>query len=150
MTNSPPNLLSALVASCRYQFAEPGAILFEEGQMTRGLHLLVSARVRLTKHSPAGDLEIQPDIGPGMVLGISELMGKRPHSVSALVSERGELGFIEAEALASMLGRKMAALALVIRANMEARIQLTSFLIQVISSIFQAEEAKLKGTMASD
>ncbi len=150
MANSPPNVLKALVDSCRYQFAEPGAILFEEGQMIRGLHLLVSAKVRLSKHSPAGDLEIQPDIGPGMVLGISEMLGKTPHSVSALVVERGELGFIEAEALTSVLGKRMDSLALVIRTNMEARIQLTSFLIQVIRSIFDADEVKLKNTMASD
>lgn len=150
MTSSPPNLLSALLASCTHGLAEPGAMLFEEGQPSKGLHLVASAKVRLIKASPTGNFEIQPDLGAGMVLGIPEILAKKPHCVSALVVERGNIGFIGAEALYSLLGTKMDALSTAIRANVQARVQLTSLLTRIISSVFEVDEAKLSDSMASD
>ena len=150
MTTSRPNLIAALVAGCTYQLAEHGAMLFEEGQPCRGLHLLASATVRLSKCSAGGDLEIQPDLGAGMVLGISEMLSKRPYGVTALVVERGEIGFIPLEALTALVARKMDALSLAVRTNLEARVQLTGLLSRTISAVFEAEEERLKNTMASD
>jgi len=148
-TNGPPNLLSAVTGSCTCRLVEPGAVLFEEGQPCRGLYLLHSAKIRLVKRSPGGDFEIQPDIGKGTVLGISDLLAKRPHPVTALVVERGEVGFISLEALNPFFARRVEALAAAIRTNLEARIQLSSLVADALAAALETRESSSSQTMAS-
>jgi CRP-like cAMP-binding protein len=150
MSDGQGNWLTALAAACTYQLVEPGALLFEEGQFCRGVHILLSAKVRLVTNSVAGALEIQPDVGSGTVLGIGDLLAKRPYPVSAAIVERGEVGFVPADAFAFLTGPRLEALANALRGNVEGRVQLTTLIIQAISAVFEMDESKAKHGIASD
>jgi len=130
---SSPKLLLVLSNLCTFRQVQAGEVLFRENEMPAGIHLLVSARVRLSKRSSDGDLVIQPDLEADAILGLSDLLAARPYPVTAQVVSPGEIGFISAKQLGASIRTNVDALAAAMRENIELRVQLTNLLVDAIT-----------------
>jgi CRP-like cAMP-binding protein len=130
---SSPKLLLVVSDLCTFRKVEVGEVLFRENEIPAGIHLLVSARIRLSKRSADGDLVIQPDLEPDAILGLSDLLADRPYPVTAQVVSPGEIGYISARQLAASIHTNVGTLAAAVRDNLELRVQLTSLLVDSIT-----------------
>lgn len=71
-----------------------GAVLFEEGQVLKGVFVLKSGLVKLTATSSEGKTLILRLIRPGGILGLSAAISERPYDSCAVAVHRGEAEFI--------------------------------------------------------
>jgi len=71
-----------------------GALLFIEGQLTRGVFVLCSGKVNLRASSKEGKTIIIKVSDPGDVLGLNATVSNRPYEVSAEMAEPGQANFI--------------------------------------------------------
>jgi len=65
---------------------EPGQAIVSEGQMGMGLYCIQSGRVKVTKSSPHGEVEIR-QMGPGETFGELSLLDDRPRSATVTAVE---------------------------------------------------------------
>lgn len=72
----------------------PGATLFHEGAQPWGVHILLSGRIDLHFAGRNADEPI-PIEGNGTILGLSAMMGGRPHEYTATASTDVTTGFLD-------------------------------------------------------
>lgn len=72
-----------------------GALLFVEGEASRGVFILCSGRAKLTESSPDGRTLIVKIAEPGEILGISAAILGRPYDVAAEVLEPAQANFVK-------------------------------------------------------
>ena len=82
-----------------------GATLFVEGQTPRGVFLLCSGKVKLSTTSRDGKVLILKMAGPGDMLGLSAVISATPYEVTAETALPCQVGFVQREALVSLLER---------------------------------------------
>jgi CRP/FNR family transcriptional regulator len=71
-----------------------GSRLFVEGQLSEGIHLLCTGRVKLTTHSRNGKALIMNVAVPGDVLGLSAAVSNVPHDATAETIETCRVDFV--------------------------------------------------------
>ena len=76
-----------------------GAVLFVEGQKSRGIFVLCKGRVKLTLCSNTGKTLIMKLAEPGEVLGLSAAISGKPYEVMAETVEPCQVNFIRREDL---------------------------------------------------
>ena len=73
----------------------PGAVLFVEGQLPRGIFLLCKGSAKLSINSPGGKTMIVKLAEPGEVLGLSATMSGKPYEVTAQTIDPCQVNFIK-------------------------------------------------------
>ena len=73
------------------------AVLFVEGQETRGIYVVCSGRVKLSTCGADGKTIITDIAEPGEILGLSAVVAGQPHEVTAEMLEPGQTNFIKRE-----------------------------------------------------
>jgi CRP/FNR family cyclic AMP-dependent transcriptional regulator len=68
-----------------------GAILFSEGLTPRGVSVLCSGQVKVTKSSKDGKIFLVKIAKPGDVLGLSVVLAGTPYEVTAQVMKPGQM-----------------------------------------------------------
>ena len=95
--NLPADLLKEF-ESLKYATVFPkGAMLFVEGQSSRGVFMLCAGRVKLTTCSGDGKSLITQIAEPGEVLGLSATISGRPYEVTAETLAPCQVNFIRRE-----------------------------------------------------
>jgi CRP/FNR family cyclic AMP-dependent transcriptional regulator len=80
-----------------------GAMLFIEGQQSRGVFVLCSGKVKLSTTSREGKTIITKISEPGDVLGLNAVVSGLPYEVTAEMMEPGQANFVPREGLLQML-----------------------------------------------
>jgi len=73
----------------------PGAVLFVEGQMPRGIFVLCKGTVKLSINSPSGRTMIVKLAEPGEVLGLSATISGKPYEVTAETIDPCQVNFVK-------------------------------------------------------
>ncbi len=76
-----------------------GAVLFLEGQRSRGVFVLCAGKAKLSTCSREGKTIITKISEVGDVLGLSAVVSNRPYEVTAEMMEPGQVNFIARESL---------------------------------------------------
>jgi CRP/FNR family transcriptional regulator len=79
------------------------AVLFIEGQRSRGVFILCSGRAKLSTTSKSGKTVITNISEPGDILGLSATISNYPYEVTAEMLEPGQVNFISSESLLHLL-----------------------------------------------
>jgi CRP/FNR family transcriptional regulator, cyclic AMP receptor protein len=91
----PPAALQTF-ESIKYATAyPPGAVLFVEGQMPRGIFVLCKGSVKLSINSPNGRTMIVKLAEPGEVLGLSASISGKPYEVTAETIDPCQVNFVK-------------------------------------------------------
>jgi len=80
-----------------------GAMLFIEGQQSRGVFILCSGKVKLSTTSREGKTIITKLSEPGDVLGLNAVISGIPYEVTAEMMEPGQANFVPREPLMHLL-----------------------------------------------
>ena len=73
----------------------PGAVLFVEGQLPRGVYIICSGRVKLTTTSRDGKTLILRIAEAGEVLGLHGTVSEKPHDLTAETLQPCQLDFVK-------------------------------------------------------
>ncbi|MFZ0958968.1 MAG: Crp/Fnr family transcriptional regulator [Candidatus Sulfotelmatobacter sp.] len=73
----------------------PGAVLFVEGQLPRGIFVLCKGSAKLSINSPGGKTMIVKLAEPGEVLGLSATMSGKPYEVTAQTIDPCQVNFVK-------------------------------------------------------
>jgi len=73
----------------------PGAVLFVEGQLPRGIFVLCKGSMKLSINSPGGRTMIVKLAEPGEVLGLSATISGKPYEVTAETIDPCQVNFIK-------------------------------------------------------
>jgi CRP/FNR family transcriptional regulator len=93
--NLPANALQTL-ENIKYATAyPPGAVLFVEGQVPRGIFILCKGSVKLSINSPGGRTMIVKLADPGEVLGLSATISGKPYEVTAETIDPCQVNFVK-------------------------------------------------------
>ncbi len=79
------------------------AVLFIEGQNSRGVFVLCSGKAKLSVSSREGKTVITKISEPGDVLGLNAVISSRPYEVTAEMIEPGQANFIPRDSLLQFL-----------------------------------------------
>ncbi len=82
-----------------------GAILFVEGEPSRGVLVLCSGRVKLFTSSAQGKTVILGFAHPGAILGLAGTLSGQPHEVWGETTEPTQTGFVERRRFVGMMRR---------------------------------------------
>lgn len=99
---SPPVLRLVDMVS-HHSVMPPGALLFVEGQTTRGLFILCSGKVKLSTTSKDGKVLILKQAEAGEVLGLSAAISGTNYEVTAETATPCQLNFIRRQDFMSLL-----------------------------------------------
>jgi CRP/FNR family transcriptional regulator len=80
-----------------------GAMLFIEGQQSRGIFVLCTGKVKLSTSSREGKTIITKISDGGDVLGLNAVVSNRPYEVTAEMMEPGQANFIPRDSFLQML-----------------------------------------------
>jgi len=95
--NLPEDALRAL-DSLKFTTLYPkGALLFVEGQTSRGVYVLCSGRVKLTATSSDARVIITRIVEPGEILGLCAALSSEPYEVTAETLEPCQINFVRGE-----------------------------------------------------
>ena len=82
-----------------------GAVLFVEGQHSRGIFILCHGRAKLSASSAEGKTIITRIAEPGDVLGLSPTVSGQPYEVAAELLEPSQVNFVERKQFLEFLSR---------------------------------------------
>jgi CRP/FNR family cyclic AMP-dependent transcriptional regulator len=80
-----------------------GAIVFMEGQASRGVYIVCQGRVKLMTTNSDGKTLILKIAQPGEILGLHSVMGNRPHEVTVETLQPSQLAFISRDAFLNFI-----------------------------------------------
>jgi len=90
--------------SIKFTTAYPeGAVLFVEGQASRGVFMLCKGRVKMSMNSTDGKALILRIAGPGEVLGLNSAVSGRPYELTVETLEPCQVNFVKREDLLHFL-----------------------------------------------
>lgn len=78
-------------------------ILFQQGDASNSLYILISGSALLTMTSPAGDLLLSTPISAGALLGLPGFIGNQPYTLSAKAHRGAVLGFVSREDFSDLM-----------------------------------------------
>jgi CRP-like cAMP-binding protein len=85
------------------QHRPAGTILFNEGDVPRGIYLIHSGTVELLMRARNGDWKQIRSASTGKILGLESVVSRRSHDATARAITSCELGFIERESFLRVL-----------------------------------------------
>ena len=85
------------------QHRPAGTILFNEGDLPRGIYLIHSGTVELLMRARNGDLKRMRTTSAGDILGLESVVALRPNDATARTITPCDLGFIERESFLRVL-----------------------------------------------
>ncbi len=91
----PPAALQAFENIKSATAYPPGAVLFVEGQMPRGIFVLCKGSVKLSINSPSGRTMIVKLAEPGEVLGLSATISGKPYELTAETIDPCQVNFVK-------------------------------------------------------
>ena len=97
---APINLQTALAQHGEKVSKPKGSVLFQRGTEAFGMFLVLSGKVRLDF---GVDSAFSRTYGPGALVGLPATLTGRKYSMTAVVTERAELGFIDRRTLDALL-----------------------------------------------
>ncbi len=74
-----------------------GRVLFNQGEMPKGVFILQQSEASLVMKSPPGRAVMCLHPGPGSLLGLPGVIAKEPHTLTAMVKGSSEVRFISRE-----------------------------------------------------
>lgn len=95
---SPDELRLLAARAVRRRFAE-GELLFSEGDVCRGLHIIASGKVRIFKSSPSGREQVLAVEGPGGSVAELPVFDGGPYPASVSAVEDAQILFISRDDL---------------------------------------------------
>ena len=98
-----PNVLRSVDAVSYHSVMPPGALLFVEGQIPRGVHILCPGKAKLSTTSKDGKVLILKQAEAGEVLGLSAAISGTPYEMTAETSTACQLNFISRLDLMNLL-----------------------------------------------
>ncbi|NNE69162.1 MAG: GNAT family N-acetyltransferase [Rhodothermales bacterium] len=120
-----------LAARCRLESFEAGDAIFHEGEPSEAMYLVLEGRIEL--HMGGAPLP-QVSVQRGDVLGEVSMLGRQPHSATAVASEPVELAVLPHEEL-EVLIRRRPGLGLTLYRNLAA---------EVAGKLYQSDQALVK------
>jgi CRP/FNR family cyclic AMP-dependent transcriptional regulator len=100
-----PDLLKSFSAFSHLTTYPGGAILFVEGQMSRGAFVLCSGKVKLSTTSKEGKVLVLKMVGPGEVMGLSAMISNEAFEVTAETVGPCLVNFVEQDGLLRLMER---------------------------------------------
>ena len=97
---APINLQTALAQQSEKVCKPKGSVLFQRGTEAFGMFVVLSGKVRLDF---GVDSAFSRSYGPGALLGLPATLTGRKYSMTAVVTENAELGFLGRRALETLL-----------------------------------------------
>jgi len=94
---APPRLFQALLGRSKPVRIDEQDTLFNQGDLPRGLFLLVVGEVTLQMRSDEGESIMYFRAGPGSVLGLPAVVSQSPYTLSAIVHKGSEMRFVDRE-----------------------------------------------------
>lgn len=85
------------------QHRPAGTVLFNEGDLPRGIYLIHSGTVELLMRARNGDWKRMRTTSAGDILGLESVVSLRPNDVTARTITPCDLGFIDREAFLRVL-----------------------------------------------
>jgi CRP/FNR family transcriptional regulator len=82
-----------------------GALMFVEGQNSRGVYVLTQGRIKLTTTNRAGRTLIMKIVQPGEILGLHETMRNAHYELTAETLQPSQVAFIKSDDFLRMLKR---------------------------------------------
>jgi CRP/FNR family cyclic AMP-dependent transcriptional regulator len=101
--NTPSEVVSRLAAFAIPARHPKGAVLFAEGQPSRGIFVLYSGRVKLFTSSADGKNFILRFADPGEMLGLAGTLSGQPYEAWAEAAQPTQTGFVEREYLIDIM-----------------------------------------------
>jgi CRP/FNR family transcriptional regulator, cyclic AMP receptor protein len=98
-----PAVLRSVDEASHHTVMPPGAMLFVEGQMPRGVFVLCSGTVKLSTSSKEGKVLILKQAQPGDVLGLSAAISNTNYEMTAETDSACQLDFIGRQDLMNLL-----------------------------------------------
>ena len=144
MTRAGSLPLQLLVNFCSSRYFDPEEVLFAEGQLPRGLYVVASGKAAVSKHTYSEWLQIRPEVEAGAVLGLADLMGGRPHTLTARMRERGRVVLVPADAVQTIVLARLDRMLEGMRGDLAAKVQLASLLSEMIAMVVLPAEAKFR------
>jgi CRP/FNR family cyclic AMP-dependent transcriptional regulator len=93
--NLPPTTLQTFEDMKFATAYPPGAVLFVEGQLPRGIFVLCQGSVKLSINSPSGRTMIVKLVEPGEVLGLSATISGKAYEVTAETIDPCQINFVK-------------------------------------------------------
>jgi len=90
-------LVQALEKRSQPVSCSEGRKLFIQGETPRGLYILQHGEADLVMDSPAGRTVMCLHAGSGSLLGLTGVVGKEPHTLTAMVRKGSEVRFVARE-----------------------------------------------------
>jgi CRP-like cAMP-binding protein len=75
-------------------FCGQGRTLFNQGDPCNGLYILESGEAALVMKAPSGRAVFCLNAGPGSLLGLPAVVGKKPYSMTAMVRKGATVSFV--------------------------------------------------------
>jgi CRP/FNR family transcriptional regulator, cyclic AMP receptor protein len=99
-----PSVLKAFDQVSQHSILPAGAILFVEGQASRGMFVLCSGRVKLSTSSREGKVLILKTCEAGDALGLSAVISGENYEMTAETATPCQLDFVDRKNLLNLLG----------------------------------------------
>jgi CRP-like cAMP-binding protein len=87
-------LFQALEEHSQPMTCEKGSVLFCQGEEPRGVYILKSGQAALTMQSTSGQTVMCHPVIAGAVLGLPGVIANEPYSLSAMVRDGSDVGFV--------------------------------------------------------
>lgn len=120
-----PEAVQTLAAITHPATYPKGAMLFVEGQPTRGVFVICTGRVKLCVSSAEGKTIILRIAEPGELVGLPSSVSGKPYSVTAEVLEPTQVNFIPREAFLEFL-----------RKHSDAALRVAQLLSEIVHSAY--------------
>jgi CRP-like cAMP-binding protein len=88
------DLLEALEKRATSLLCAEDKILFRQGDMPEGLYMLRAGRVTMTRTAPNGETLMRAAASTGALLGLPDIVGHQPNTLTAYADKGAELGFV--------------------------------------------------------
>ncbi len=103
--NISPEVFNRLAAFAIPAYYPKGAVLFGEGQPSRGIFILHSGRVKLFTSSADGKTFILRFADPGEILGLAGTLSSQPYEAWAEATQPTQTSFVEREHVVALMRR---------------------------------------------
>jgi CRP-like cAMP-binding protein len=97
-----------ILGSFTSSIVPPGTPIIEQGSRVRGLYVIGSGRVQITRDSGDATAEIAAVLGPGEVFGEIALIDYRPATATAVAVEKSVVFYLDRGRFVSLTGRHRA------------------------------------------
>src|SRR6266496_2105039 len=100
------DLIAALQQRAAFYTHPKGTVLFQQGEPSRGVYLLLEGSARLSLHRDDNKTVQVRTVGPGYMLGLPGTILNRPYLFTAKLAQDSRVAFIETRGLLDFLRQR--------------------------------------------